>query len=342
MRLSPPHLAFLLALTTLGCAPTPTTTYNLHTSPPTHVPDPAYALTPNDALILLLPGTDATWTLKQITAWDTSTPSEQTLTLPAYPPSPDATLTSALAISPSGQSLVARIVSVSTHTDLLGRHTSEAAFAVVDLSAFTLLSHQTTTDPRLLASDLRFHANGLLLANGVGGFYPHPGRFPTPGTTVWSAVALTLPDLTPQTPCDYLVAYTSPASETETPTRLLTDLGNTCPALLKAAKVSNLEDLLNTPPTHPNLAPPNCTWGNESSDHKFALVTCGVIHNAGLFTYTTSKASTVISLPGGKPILSLPSPFWKQPPQAFLAAIHGHDYLLTLRDGIHLNAYRLP
>ena len=57
---------------------------------------------------------------------------------------------------------------------------------------------------------------------------------------------------------------------------------------------------------------------------------------------TNTRNLTVLSVPAGKSVLTIPLPHNLVPYPATLANANSHTWLLLLRDGIKLETYKLP
>jgi hypothetical protein len=57
---------------------------------------------------------------------------------------------------------------------------------------------------------------------------------------------------------------------------------------------------------------------------------------------TKTRNLTVLSVPDGKTVLTVPLPHNMTPIPALLASASGHTWLLILSDGIKLDTYQLP
>jgi hypothetical protein len=60
----------------------------------------------------------------------------------------------------------------------------------------------------------------------------------------------------------------------------------------------------------------------------------------GDFSFETSRALKVLSIPDGKTMLSVPLRFYDYTTSGLIAQADGHDYLIVL-NGTKLEAYRL-
>jgi len=90
-----------------------------------------------------------------------------------------------------------------------------------------------------------------------------------------------------------------------------------------------------------NLAGKHCHRASLSDGGRYASYYCYVEHNIdwdGTFNFETSRKYKVLSLPDGKPLLSISSVSLQS---GTFATANGHDYLLVLRDNVKLEVYRL-
>jgi len=160
-------------------------------------------------------------------------------------------------------------------------------------------------------------------------------------TDTYEAAALTLPDLKPNTSCHYNAVLELHDGDSGWTTQIGKEASLDCTALLKAAGVSSVSDLPGydrIPDGIAKLAGPNCEIRDLSSDKKRALFECrtGHSHMDGEIYITTSRTSTVLSTPEGKPVFSLSLPHNSHPIPGILTTNNGDEYLLLLRDGIKL------
>jgi hypothetical protein len=129
--------------------------------------------------------------------------------------------------------------------------------------------------------------------------------------------------------------------------RYLSKVGEGCAALVDFAHVPTAENLPDGPPKplpYAALAGPTCEFGAVSPSANFALYGCRAGHDYadGMIVTTKTRDLTVLSLPDGKKVLTVPLPHNLTPYPALLADTDNHVWLLVLRDGIKLEAYRLP
>lgn len=102
-----------------------------------------------------------------------------------------------------------------------------------------------------------------------------------------------------------------------------------------------LNPIDNADKQYDDLAGKNCHRVSLSDGEKYASYNCYVEHNTnsdGLFDFNTSRKYKVLSLPDGKPTLSISS-VSRQP--AVFSKANGHDYLLVLRDNVKLEVFGL-
>jgi hypothetical protein len=122
---------------------------------------------------------------------------------------------------------------------------------------------------------------------------------------------------------------------------------NSMKRLVASAQVPSAENLPDGPPKPiPNggLAGPACSLGGESPSADFALYGCSTGHDYydGMIHTTNTRNLTVLSVPAGKSVLTIPLPHNLVPYPATLANANSHTWLVLLRDGIKLETYKLP
>jgi hypothetical protein len=345
-------MLLLLALTSVGLqaqTSVPLTTYTLHANelPKSHTgwtssveaPTVKTILAPDQALLVLLPQADGPWLLKRLTAWETANPAEQTLSFAAALPDKNQKVFSELTVDPNGKYLIVRfsVVVASNRKGYKASYSRHAILVVVDLASFTVVSRFESDDYLLTGFGIwRFSKDGLVIVTEA--FRDStwwPGVAPEPEHAV--AALLSVPDLKSVTTCSYSELYHGAD-------RSITDLGDDCPAFLKAANVASMDEifLMYSEDRHyDNLAGKDCHQAILSDGGKYASYSCFVGHNYDvdeLFYYETSRKYKVLSVPDGKPLLSISSVSLQS---GTFATANGHDYLLVLRDNVKLEVYRL-
>jgi hypothetical protein len=332
--------------------PLPTTTYRLHAQKEEHsanLPSTLLYLLPDQALLVLIPQRDGKWVLKRLTSWDTVSPKEETLTFAGDPPHEGRSGFEDLKVDPSSTFAVIRIRSFTGSMYPIGANRS-ALIVLVNLRSFTIVSQRATTDPLLAASDWSFIKDGLLIASA------HTERSTVPPqlkhgweyksiTDTYEAAAFTLPDWKASMDCQYQRVLDFP-NGSNTSTWHLGKVDDACAALVKVARVPTAEALPGgefPSVRYANLARP-CLLASESPSGNFALYGCrtGGGYFDDMIMTTKSRSLTVLSVPEGKTVLTIPLPHNMQPVPALLANASGHIWLLILRDGIEMEIYKLP
>jgi hypothetical protein len=166
-------LAAVIFLTTLVTAQTltPTQTYILHANKQTRS-DTVIALTPNQALVALIPQDQGRWKLTRLTGWETSSPKEETLNFDGF--SEDqrqtwgASVGAGLVVSPDGRYLIARIQTEAPGMLSTAHRNSDAIIHVVDLHTFKFVLTRETTEPLLAGSIWSFTPEGILVSQNRG------------------------------------------------------------------------------------------------------------------------------------------------------------------------------
>jgi hypothetical protein len=165
-------------------------------------------------------------------------------------------------------------------------------------------------------------------------------------TDTYQAAALGLPDWKPSMTCQY-ERFLDNRGGSNHLRRSLSKVSDGCAALVASAHVPTAENLPDGPPgpiPHAPLAGPTCDFGGESPSADFALYGCRTGHDYfdGMIATTNTRNLTVLSVPDGKPVLTIPLPHNMTPYPALFANANSHTWLLLLRDGIKLETYRLP
>lgn len=343
------HFAVLvLSLAIAGQAqkPAPVATYTLHTQKllkgDNGVPY-GWALGPDNSLLVLLPRTDGQWVLKKFRSWETLTPTDDELIFAGETPKLEKWASAELTISPSGKYLIIRI-------DRPDNGKVATILAVVDLRNFTLISRRTTSDPLLRAfSDWKLIQDDRIIASVEAPRVSFTDPLPPAGTYRMLAGELALPDLKPTVSCEYsLIDENDPESGHWE--RQSNNNSQDCLALQHDLDVLSIEKTLAydiTEKKFRRLAGADCNPADViANEDRFAIYKCGKAHAEdfadGLFYYETSNVLKVVTLPEGKPLLSVPIGFFSRKTEGLLANANGHDYLIVFRDGVTLESYHLP
>jgi hypothetical protein len=348
-----PIFLFLILCSANAQTPVPTTTYKLHAQKERHssnLPSTLVYLLPDQALLVLIPQQDGKWVFKRITAWDTGSPKEEGLAFTADPPQEGVSGYEDLKVDPTSTYAVIRIKSFTGNIFTITENRS-AVVVLVDLDRFAIVSQFKTSDPLLAASDWSFAKNGMLLASvwtGRSETPPHPKHIWSYETITdtYQAAALNLPDWKPSMRCQYELFLDNRVGSHRRD-RYLSKVSDGCADLIKLAAVPTAENLPDGPPRptpYSQLAGPTCQLGGKSLDADLALYGCRTGHDYydGAIHTTNTRNLTVLSVPDGKPVLTIPLPHNMTPYPALLADANSHTWLLLLRDGIKLEAYRLP
>lgn len=352
------HLLLLISLSLLSEAadaqtPSPTTTYKLHAQKEHHssnLPSTLLYLLPDQALLVLIPQGDGKWVFKRLTSWDTGSPNEESITLTGQSPQEGTSGVEDVKVDPAGVYAIVRIRLFTGSMYPMAQNPS-ALVALVHLPSFTVVSQRTTTDPLLAASDWSFTKEGLLVASA------HTGRSTVPPqlkhsweyqsvTDTYQAAAFTLPDWKSSMPCQYERLLDFPNGSNQPSVWHLSKVGDGCATLVEAAHVPTAERLPGgefPSVRYANLARP-CLFEGEGPSGNFALYGCrtGNGYFDDMIMTTKTRNLTVLSVPDGKTVLTVPLPHNMTPIPALLANASGHTWLLVLHDGIKLDTYRLP
>ena len=103
---------FTVLISMDGQAPLPTTTYQLHAQKEHHsanLPSTLLYLAPDKALLVLIPQQDGKWLFKRLTAWEMTTPKEETLSFVANAPQEGSSGFEDLKVDAEGHYAVIRI-----------------------------------------------------------------------------------------------------------------------------------------------------------------------------------------------------------------------------------------
>lgn len=361
-------VAALLRTVCFGQEPTPAFAYRLHAQKDT-TNRGSVALTPDNALIVLLSRKDNQWLLKRITGWDTAAPHEETLALDGRVPAEHGQADhNDLTIDVAGNLLVVRFCFNRINwVELSGSDGGpgpEAVVTLIDLRAFTVISRRVATDPLIAADTWRFNKSGLLIADGL----VKPSRIVTKGvpmdTGTYGDAVFTVPDLKPVASCRYTRLFILPQETRPDFQERIRKANADCAAVLEAGSASSIEELsarlfdyqgyriakyvepdaiVRVNPEDRRWSPEDhCTFIDVGKGDRFADYRCE-------FSYITIfrgvkdfyRASEVFSVADGKRVLVVHLPF-EQSIDSKLATSRGRDYLLLLRDAIKLEVYRLP
>ncbi|MGA2592654.1 MAG: hypothetical protein ABSH32_22310 [Bryobacteraceae bacterium] len=367
-------VAALLRTVCLGQEPTPAFTYTLHAQKDT-TNRGSVALTPDDALIVLLSREDNQWLLKRITGWDTVAPHEETLALDGRVPNQYGQADhNDLTVDPAGNLLAVRFCFNRINwVDLSGSDGGpgpEAVVTLIDLRAFTVISRRVATDPLIAAGTWRFNKNGLLIADGL----VKPSRIASNGVPINAGTygdgVFSVPDLKSVASCSYTRLYILPQETRPDFQERVKRANADCAAVLEAGSTSSIDELssklfdyqgyriakfvnpdaiVRVNPKDPRWSPEDhCTFIDVGQGDRFADYRCEFLyltissatdrHVRGKVFY---RATEVFSVADGKRVLVVHLPF-KESIDSRIAASRGHDYLLLLRDAIKLEVYRLP
>lgn len=336
-------------------APTPLSTYTLHTNRESRrqgslietatPPSSTLTVAPDDALIVLIPQSDRSWILKRLTNWNSANPQEQTLTLTGGSKSGgDSWVEADLAVNPSGSYLIVRITTRQGPVGPSGRDW-ESRIVLVDLRSFGIASSFLSTDPLIAGSQWQFNPRGLLITKGLAKRLQVKSPTLTTVTDSYGAAALSLPDMRATVSCVYDEILELRDGDTGWVTKIAGQAKNDCAAVLDAANVSSVDSLPGSNEALDRVAKllkSSCTITAISKDERFALYSCATGHPTAWDTVKTdSRSSLVLSEPDGKTVAAIPLPF-KQAVIAALSETGDQNYLLLLRDGITLETYRLP
>jgi hypothetical protein len=342
-------LVLSLAITSQAQKPVPTSTYTLHTQKVIKDSNGTtfhWALAPDNSLLILLWQEDGQLTLERVSSWQTKAPRDETLTFTGALPNSDTNIFPELILVPDGKFLVIRLWMVHHKLDASGARKREAVVAVVDLTTFSVLSRVLTTESYLVDGGLYLNNHGILMSMNYMQLNPQPGKTYPSGTFGVDATAISVPDVRPIATCRYNMAYGPKDTQTGESQRIVMDASETCPTLLEVAHVSAIDDLPGNGPIelkYKDLAGSHCSRENLNKAETLALYRCGIPHltgGDGDFSFETSRALKVLSIPDGKTMLSVPLRFYDYTTSGLFAQADGHDYLIVL-NGTKLEAYRL-
>jgi hypothetical protein len=342
-------LSLLLTNVASGQTLLPTRSYKLHAEREQYSSNrfsTLLYLLPDQALLIVNPLRDGKWLVKRIAAWDTGTPTEESLAFAAQTLEEGSSDYDDLRADLAGKYAVIRIKSIARK----GQKNS-AVVVLVDLRSFTIVSRLTTTEPLIAASYWSFSKNGLLIATAMTDRTmtpPHPKpewKYQTL-TDNYEAAAFTLPDWQPSMSCRYQLFLDTRAGSANMKF-YLSKVDDGCAGLVASAGVPTARQLPGGPmrPTaYAMLAGPTCGFTSESPSADLALYGCRTGHDYldGTIVTTNSRNLTVLGVPDGKSVLTVPLPHNTKPYPAVLANASGHTWLLLLRDSVKLEAYQLP
>jgi hypothetical protein len=359
MYVRPLQLLAILCLAG-GClaqSPEPSNTYTLHAQkerragfslvPTVALPSTMLVATPDSALLVLIPQTEGEWALKRLSGWDTNHPQEQTLTIKGNSSSnKDVSVATDMLLDPRGAYLLLRIDSRLGAIDSPNR-IREAVVNVIDLHSFTIISRRVTTDPLFASSQWQFSRDDQLISKGIAKRLSTKTASLNIVTDAYNAAALTLPDLAPTTSCHFDQVIELHADSSGWTKPAVKNAGDGCAALLKSAGVSSLEDLPGhdeeIPKDLSKILPPDCLIQNVNREKTLAVLECRTGHSYmdGEIVTTRSRGITVLSIPDGKAVFSLPLPHNWKPIPGLVAIANGQNNLILLRDGVRLEVYPL-
>jgi hypothetical protein len=295
------------------------------------------ALSPNSALIALIPQGHGKWIIKRVTGWENKSPREETVTLRSeISQRSNPWITADLTVSPRGDYVVARVTSHRGAVGPSGRDWN-AVVAVVDLKTFQIVLERDTTDPLIAGSEWAFTADGGLVAKGLAKRMVE--KTDNMITDEYEASALSLPALLSKSTCRFDLKYKPGERE-----QIASDATESCDNLLKTAGGSSLANLFGTVEGSSQIQAA-CPVLALLTVAKLGVVECSTGHSPwfdwdGDFFVVTSRTIEVHSF-DGRTVLAVPVGK-KQSTAAALAREQEHDYLLLLRDGVRLETYSLP
>jgi len=354
-------ISALFAMVCLGQTPSPIFTYTLHAqkearpgwslfgmwTPPSSV----LTITPDNALLVLIPQADRKWVLKSLTGWNTGVPQEQTLPITGKPTLGEDTWVKAdLTANPNGTYLIVRVSSGHVPVSAL-EDNPESVVTLVDLRTLSIVSRRDTTDPLIAGSYWQFNKDGLLITKRLAKRLQVKSAGVLTDTDTYEAAALTLPELKPVASCHYDDVLELRGGSTGWTTRSADTANVECAAVLEMANALSVEDLPISDQAQDRIEKLDraakqlkfsCPIADLSKDERFALYNCETGHPTWWDSWKMdSRASVVFSVIEEKTVATIPLPF-EQPIIAALGTAGDQDYLLLLRDGIKLETYRLP
>jgi hypothetical protein len=354
--------------------PSPTTVYKLDTQTQhssidsSEYPPPVLSLTPDQALLVLLPQQSGKWLFKRITDWETGAPKEETLTFSVKPLVKKTFLASVTCVMNGGCFVASRFVTLDVDPEQRfavlrvesdggvnnnpADWTRSGEIVIVDLRSFTIVAQQDTTDPVLASSNWEFAKNGMLIASAQTERTTSPTKPRIMGTvdTIlkrYKAAALTVPSLKSSMECEY-TTFTDYRDPKAGDTPKLTTVSAGCASLVALAQVPAADNLPDGRPkykSYAKLAGQNCfRIEDKSLNLLFSLYRCSIVDEDldGLITITKTRNLIVLKVPSGQQALNIPLPHNRSAQPALLAQAGGHTWLLLLRDGNKLETYRIP
>lgn len=295
-------------------------------------------MTPDNTLLALIPQDRGKWSLNRVAAWDTKSPREQSLSFDGDSSGDsDKWIVADLIVNPDGNYVVARVTSRQGAISPTGRNW-EAVVVVVDISTFKIVLKRDTTDPLIAGSQWDFNKDAALIAKGL--IRRMPADVNNIVTDTYESAVLSLPNLAPSLICNFNLEFKLGEMG-----QAVSEGGDNCTLLLKKTNATSLVNL----PGHDSaldrvfgLTVPGCLFAAVTTTTK-ALYECTIGH-APWYDWdsfvVTSRSLAVVSTTDGQRVLTLAVPV-KQPIAAAFGAAKGQSYLLLLRDGIKLEAYRL-
>jgi hypothetical protein len=170
-------LIALLPGTSPAQKPVPTESFTLHAreerkngfslAEQIALPGSVVLLDHEHSLLLLIPQADGEWVLKRLRAWDTKTPTEDTLEITGERgQGTQVSIDSDLNLSRDGRYLLVRITYRRGAIGATERNRS-AVVTLIDMRNFAALSRQTTTNSLLADSRLTFDEHDELITSGL-------------------------------------------------------------------------------------------------------------------------------------------------------------------------------
>ncbi|HUD22176.1 MAG TPA: hypothetical protein VMQ60_04975 [Acidobacteriaceae bacterium] len=314
---------------------------------------------PNQALLVLVPQQNGKWLIERITAWDTSSPKEESLSFVGESPRIGKQHLEDLMVDPSGTYAIIRLKNFTA--DFSRPESLSAEIVLVDLRSFTIISQSTTNEPLLGGrSSWSFSPAGPLISDvQIKETTVPQTKMPiklsvhVAITDTYQAAALSLPDLKPTVACTY-ERFLDDRVDGDHQGWRTSKVGEGCAELVGLAQVANVEALPGHSPlyspyalldsTYARLAGPTCIPADVSPSMDLELYECRTGHDFmdSFFMTTSSRDLRVLSVPEGKQALKVPLPHNLTPYPAVLANAGGQTWLLLLRDGNRIEAYRLP
>lgn len=336
----------------LAQSPVPVSTYTLHAQKEPRewslgeIPTPpstVLATTPAGALLILIPQPERKWILKELKGWSTQTPREQSLAVGSDAPRDgDVWITGDLIVTRDGRYALVRITS-RRRSSKPARFEVQASVTLVDLQAFSIVYRRTTTEPLIAGAQWSLTKDNLLISNALTERSRVNKQSTSTVTDNYEAAVLKLPDLETFESCSYtMVLELHDGSGWRTKEEKTEELK--CANVLQAAKVASVSGLpgenIAVKTAKELRAPAKCSITDLSDDGRFALYDCFEGHEAWDTFITTSHSLLVLSTADSTAILSITLKV-KQPTIATLATAEGQQYLILVRDGIKVEAYRV-